>query len=171
MQTVEEKIACLERFDVAVTRWFEGKYDPEGQDVLRKSLNEMMPIARNITHSVGCLQLMSVAPPPAIGGMVLNNINPFDGLFQTYYGQSLIPNIRDMTQQAIGLLRSGRLEEVKEIPRNSHLPLPEKVTLAWLALHVSMKHWFMVVGILAAVFMLGVKVSTIGFIRELLGLS
>ena len=174
--TVEEKIACLECFDVAADRWFRGAYEPEGKDALRKLLNEMAPMVHSIISDAGCLKLMSVAPPPAIGGVVMKNINPFDMLFQNCYGMSFIPNIRDMAQQAIGVLRSGHFEEVKvnaqlqELAPSKQLALPEKVTLNWILHNVPIKLWLMGAGILASVFVLGVKASTLGFIREIFGL-
>jgi len=174
--TVEEKIACLEHFDAAANRWFRGEYEPEEKEALRKSLNEMLPIARSIIQSAGCLKLISVAPPPAIGGVVMENVNPFDMFFQSCYGMSFIPRIRDMTQQAIGILRSGHFEEAKvdaksqELVPSKPLSFPEKVTPSWLAHNVPISYWFMGIGLLASAFALGIKASTFGFIREIFGL-
>ncbi|OGS93220.1 MAG: hypothetical protein A2X75_02290 [Gallionellales bacterium GWE2_58_10] len=174
MQTVEEKIIYLERFDAAADRWFEGKYEHEEKEALRKTLNEMLPIARTLIQGAGCLKLISCGPPPAIGGMAISNANPFDMFFENYYGISFIPKIRDMTQQTIGVLHS-HIEESKVNTKFKkialELPVPEKVTLIWIAHNVPMKLWFMAAGILAATFVLGVKASTFGFIREIFGLS
>ena len=96
-------------------------------------------------------------------------------LFESYYGTSFIPNIRDMTQQAIGVLRSGRLEEVKEEPQktesvvNKELAAPEKVTLIWLVHHVPVRLWLAAGGVLIAAFALGIKASTWSFVKEILG--
>jgi hypothetical protein len=174
--TIEQKIACLERFDAAANRWFKGEYGLEGKEAIRKSLNEMVPIARTIIQNAGCLKLISVGPPPALGGVVIRNVDPFDMFFQDCYGISLIPNTRDMTQQAIGVLRSGHLEEAKvntksEMAASSkQLSLPEKVTLNWLVHNVPITLWLMGAGLLASAFSLGVKASTFGFIREIFGL-
>lgn len=46
---------------------------------------------------------MNLAPPSAIGGLVARGIDPFHMIFQDWYGRSLIPNIADMVDQAIGV--------------------------------------------------------------------
>ena len=177
-QSPEEKITLLEQFDSALERWFNGKVDQEGgKEALRKSLNEMTPMARALIREARCHKLMSASPPPAIGGPVLRNVDPFDMLFESYYGMSFIPNIRDMTQQAIGVLRSGRLEEVKQEPQKKEavfykeLAAPEKVTLIWLLRHVPVKLWLLAGGVLFATFTLGIKASTWSFVKEILSLG
>ena len=54
---------------------------------------------------------MSASHPPAIGGPILKNVDPFDMIFENYYGILFIPNIRDMSQQAIGIYLAGGLPE------------------------------------------------------------
>ena len=68
----------------------------------------------------------------------MENVNPFDMFFQRCYGMSFIPNIRDMTQQAIGILRGGHFEEAKvnakpqEIVPSKQLSFLKKLHLAGL---------------------------------------
>ena len=172
----EEKITLLEQFDSGMERWFNGKVDQGGREALRKSLNEMAPMASALIREARCHKLISASPPPAIGGPVLQNVDPFDMLFEIYFGMSFIPTIRDMTQQAIGVLRSGRLEEVKEEPEKKEavvykeLAAPEKVTLIWLVHHVPVKLWLLPVGALVAAFTFGFKASTWAFVKEILSL-
>lgn len=98
-------------------------------------------------------------------------------LFESYYGMSFIPTIRDMTQQAVGVLRSGRLEEVKEEPQKEEavvykeLAAPEKVTLIWLVHHVPVKLWLLAGGGVLAAFTLGIKASKWSFVKEILSLG
>ena len=176
-QSPEEKITLLEQFDSDLEGWFNGKAVQGGREVLRKSLNEMVPMARTLIREARCQKFISASPPPAIGGPVLQNVDPFDMLFESYYSMSFIPTIRDMTQQAIGVLRSGRLEEVKVEPERKdavvykELAAPETVTLIWLVRHVPVKLWLMAGGALLAVFTLGIKASTWSFVREILSLG
>jgi len=176
-QSPEEKITLLEQFDSALERWFNGKAGEGDRDALRKSLNEMAPMARALIREARCQKFVFASPPPAIGGPVLQNVDPFDMMFESYYGMSFIPNIRDMTQQAVGVLRSGRLEEVKEEPQEREavvykdLAAPEKVTLTWLVRHVPVTLWLLAGGVLLGAFSLGIKASTWSFVKEILSLG
>ena len=111
-----------------------------------------------------------------IGGPIIRNADPFDMIFENYFGMSLIPAVRDMTQQAIGVFRSGRIEEIKKEPREREdaviyreLAPPEKVTLLWLVRHVPVSLWLIAGGLLLAAFTLGMKASTWPLLRELFG--
>jgi len=175
-QSLEEKITLLEQFDSALERWFNGKVDQDGKETFRKSLNELAPMARAIIREARCYKLISVSPPPAIGGPVLQNVDPIDMLFKDYYGMSFIPTIRDMTQQAVGVLRSGGLDDANEEHQKEatvtckELAAPEKVTLIWLARHVPVTLWLLAGGVLLATFTLGIKASTWSFVKEILSL-
>lgn len=175
-QSLEEKITLLEQFDSALERWFNGKVDQGGKETLRKSLNELAPMARAIIREARCYKLISASPPPAIGGPVLQNVDPIDMLFEDYYSMSFIPTIRDMAQQAVGVLRSGGLNDAKEEHQKEatvayrELAAPEKVTLIWLARHVPVKLWLGAGVTLLAAFALGVKASTWSFVKEILSL-
>jgi hypothetical protein len=176
-QDLEEKIALLRQFEELLGRKFDGKYQPEGPDELRRKINEMAPRARRLLIEARCLKTMSASPPPAIGGPVLQNVDPFDMIFENYYGMSFIPNMRDMTQQAIGVYLAGGLpEKEKSEPDNrehvvyKQLEVPEKVTLGWLAQNVPIKFWLMAGGIVLAAFTLGIKASAWRFVQEILGL-
>lgn len=176
-QSPEEKITLLEQFDSGMERWFNGKVEQGDREALRKSLNEMAPMARALIREARCQKLISASPPPAIGGPFLQNVDPFDMLFESYYGMSFIPTIRDMTQQTIGVLRSGRLEEVKEEPQKKEavvykeLTAPDKVTLIWLVHHVPVKLWLLAGGVIFAAFTFGIKASMWSFVKEILSLG
>lgn len=173
-QSPEEKIALLEKFDSDLERWFNGDVGQGGEHSLRKSLNETAPMARVLISEARCHKLISASPPSAIGGMAIKNVDPFDMLFESYYGMSFIPTIRDMTQQTIGVLRSGRLDEVKGEPQKAEavvykeLPVPEKVTLVWLFQHVPVTLWLLAGSVLLATFALGIKASKWAFVIEIL---
>jgi len=175
--SLPEKLALLEQFDSGIQRWFDGTVDQGDKEALRKSLNEMAPMARALVREARCLKLVSVSPPAAIGGPVIRNADPFDMLFESYYGMSFIPTIRDMTQQAIGVLRSGRLDEVKGEPQKAEpvvykeLPVPEKVTLIWLLHHVPVKLWAVAAAALFSAFAFGIEASKWSFVKEILHLS
>ncbi|MDV2077794.1 hypothetical protein [Marinobacter xestospongiae] len=175
-KSANERIEILEEFDSLLGRQFEGKYEPEGREGLRKRINSSAPSVRSIVAKVGCMKRVSTAPPPAIGGPALQNVDPFDMIFDDYFGMSFIPTLRDMVQQAIGVIQAdpddsdtGKCEKEERIVYKQ-LDVPEKVTLAWLAHNVPIKLWFFGGGLLLAAFSLGLKASTWNFVREILGM-
>jgi hypothetical protein len=102
-ETCQPRITLLEEYRSAIKRWFHGQYEPEGEDSLRSVINRHNRAVRNIVYEAGCLKLITAAPPPAIGGIVIQNADPFDIVFESLWGSSVIPNIVDMIDQAIGV--------------------------------------------------------------------
>jgi hypothetical protein len=175
MRLDEEKIALLEQFDAALDRWFHSLSEDPDRGELRRSLNHMAPTARILVDEAGCGKRVTVAPPPMIGGPILHNIDPFDMLFDSPFGMSLIPTLRDMTQQAMGVFRSGRVPPKgrgKPQKKNVVLAAPQKVTLIWLVHNVPITMWVGAAAIacatIAGAFMLGIKASSWSFVHEIL---
>lgn len=100
---VAKTIELLTNFKRSIDRWFNGEYAPEGDAALRSSINRMTRAAQDAVRRVGCLKLVSAAPPPAVGGPILKNADPFDFIFESYFGRSMIPMLSDMVEQAIGV--------------------------------------------------------------------
>lgn len=98
----DRRIELLEQFHSDILRWFDGKYEPEGREELRKRINRNVLAARQATIDAGAFRRVSVGPPPAIGGMVVQNADPFDNLFVSHWGMSMIPMLADMVATAIG---------------------------------------------------------------------
>lgn len=171
----EDNAVFLEQFDQSLSRYFDGEYGPEGRPQLRKSINESAPRARELLVEAGCYKRMSAAPPPMVGGPVLKNVDPFDMLFESYYGVSFIPNVRDMIQKAIGVYRAGGPVRGPEPAKEEdviykQLELPEPVTLSWLVHHVPVKFWLAAAGLLVAAFSAGAKATEWEFVRAVFGL-
>ena len=61
---------------------------------------------------------MGVAPPAAVGGPVLQNIDPFASLFTSYWGFSVTPVVLDTIDSAIGVLRNP-LAHALEAPKKA----------------------------------------------------
>jgi predicted nucleotide-binding protein len=101
--TIDEKIALLTEFHASILKWFHGTSVEQGRDSLRSLINRKSSLAASLVKEAGCLQLMNIGPPPAIGGLVAHNVNPFDMLFESLWGMSLIPAAADMCEQAIGV--------------------------------------------------------------------
>lgn len=96
---LEKRIEVLKRFYDALARTFHGK--PNSED--RSFLNRNLIAVRNAVREAGTRKLIHISPPPAIGGVLMKNVDPFDNLFESFYGQSLIPDAMDSVEQAIGV--------------------------------------------------------------------
>ena len=72
-------------------------------------INQERQLIQKIVTRAGCLSLMSISPPPIIGGHVLQNLNPFDMIFDAPYGVNVIPTIIDAIDQSIGFIKNNKL--------------------------------------------------------------
>jgi hypothetical protein len=182
-QDTSEKIAFLERFKADIRSHFDG----DSSDALRTRISRAMPRAKNILSEAGALKTVTLSPPPAIGGLVVRNGDPFSFILQDYYGMSMIPAVADMIEEGIGVLESPEYEKelvlsesraqkaeksvapdsshpaVKRWPKRDEAKgqpeLPEKVTISWLVQHVPVSFWIWLFGLLAAAFVLGMKLG------------
>jgi hypothetical protein len=105
--TVDEKIARLESFKDLVLSW-ERSYEDAGlRAQLRSAINQEKNWVRQEVIEANCFKAVTIAPPPAIGGLVMNRADPFMMLFDVPYGLSLVEVVVDMVEETIGVLRSA----------------------------------------------------------------
>lgn len=100
---LQQRVEMLEKFHSMLSRWFDGKYEPEGKLAIRSYLNRNVVAVRNLVNQAGTLRRITMGPPPAIGGIVIERADPFENLFQSFWGVSLIPTAMDSIEQAIGV--------------------------------------------------------------------
>lgn len=81
-----------------------GKPIPEQ---FRSYVNRNLPAVRKAVEKAGCLKNFNIAPPSTVGGPIMQNIDPFDHIFDSPYGLSLNDSIIDMIEQTLGVLESG----------------------------------------------------------------
>ncbi|MFN7169109.1 MAG: hypothetical protein ACK4NV_18840 [Pannonibacter sp.] len=74
---------------------------------LRDEINRKKRAVKNIVLEYGCHKTYIISPPPAIGGPVVREVDPFEYIFEKIYGKSLVPALRDMLNEAIGCIVSG----------------------------------------------------------------
>lgn len=58
----------------------------EGRAGTRSEINQSLPLVRRIIGMPGTGKTLTIAPPPLVGGMIMQNVNPFDMLFSVPYG-------------------------------------------------------------------------------------
>jgi uncharacterized protein (TIGR02391 family) len=96
----DEKIRRLEEYKQMVRQ---RRRDPS----LRSLINQDTPWVRQEVFAAGCHGTITIAPPPAIGGLVARNVDPFTMIFDAPYGFDVTGVVVDMVDQTIGVLRSG----------------------------------------------------------------
>ncbi|MBN8532064.1 MAG: nucleotide-binding protein [Alphaproteobacteria bacterium] len=113
-----ELVKKLEDFRAAVNGW-----TTETQPTIRQShrsyINQKLHEIHEIVLLSGCLRTITISPPPAIGGVVMENVDPFTNIFGSIYGVHLGQAVKDCIDQAIGVIQSGKDHERKEILRKT----------------------------------------------------
>ncbi len=75
----------------------------------RSEINQYIPQVKKITYNAGTRKLMTIAPPPIIGGMILRNVDPMDMIFDAPYGLDIeiCNKVIDMLDETIGILQTN----------------------------------------------------------------
>jgi nucleotide-binding universal stress UspA family protein len=102
--TIDGRIKKLEEFKKAVLDWEQSYKDEARRTELRTYININKKWVQREVVEAGCMQRLTIAPPPAVGGLIMRDVNPFDVIFDGPYGLSVIDNVVDMIEQAIGVL-------------------------------------------------------------------
>jgi hypothetical protein len=106
--TDDQTISRLEQYKSLLTAYRRRDGD---RDELRSQLNQEKAWVRRQVIEAGCFVTVTVGPPPAIGGLVAQNIDPFTMLFEPPWGVDLGKVVLDMIDHTIGALRSGIIRE------------------------------------------------------------
>jgi hypothetical protein len=99
---IEEKIQRLEEFKTKLLLW-QKRHDPD----VRSFINQNSVWVRREVIEAGCFHTLTIGPPPAVGGLVMRNVDPFAMMFDPPYLMNLIGVVVDMIDQTIGVLRAG----------------------------------------------------------------
>lgn len=99
---VAEKIKKLEEFKALLSTWSKSR-DSDA----RSEINRQKTWVRREVIEAGCFHSFTIGPPPAIGGLIMRDIDAFAAIFDPPYGMSMIPSIKDMIDQTIGVLEAG----------------------------------------------------------------
>lgn len=83
---------------------------------LRAEINKETLWARKQVVEAGCLQTVTIGPPPAIGGLIAHDVDPFSTMFDPPYGRSLFSLIVDMLDRTIGVFSNPEFEPNKKRP-------------------------------------------------------
>lgn len=103
------KIERLEQFKALLKEW-----QARPAEESRSSISQSAAWVRRELIEVGCFGTVSIAPPAAVGGMILRNVDPFELIFNPPYGRSVIPTIIDWIDRAIGIFKDPEYEAQRE---------------------------------------------------------
>jgi hypothetical protein len=165
---VAAQMRFLTQFRADIIAHYHGASDA----TVRSRINKGLSRARQLVSDAGELKIVALSPPPAVGGTAIPRADPFNFILEAYYGMTLIPQVADMIEAAIGVLEDPefmkrRSEQLKQRSKQTAVTanepvvrepvLPDKVTLSWLVKHVPVSFWLWFVGLLAAAFVAGAK--------------
>jgi predicted nucleotide-binding protein len=103
----QHQLDLLREFQNVVWAWHHS--DSENPRELRSSINQNLRKVKQIVADAGCGMTLTISPPPAVGGMIMRGVDPFDTIFNPPYLQSLIPVISDVIDQTIGVIERGEV--------------------------------------------------------------
>jgi len=109
MDDLDDRIAALNDFLGLLDEW-----EKTHSNQIRAAISRTKQTIQREVLEAGCLHTLTISPPPAVGGMIMRGINPFSMIFEDIYGQSLIPQVRDMTNQTIGVLEDWKANPPQE---------------------------------------------------------
>lgn len=77
----------------------------------RSEINQKSELARRITIDAKCWSTITIIGPPILGSQKIV-IDPFTAIFEDFHGRSVISDVIDMIDRAIGVLDSEQFESL-----------------------------------------------------------
>jgi len=106
---IQEKIKKLEEFKYLLNRYFE-KYDAE----VRSEINKNKKWVKREVLEAGCFKTFTIGPPPAIGGLIMRNVDPFEVMFNPPYNMNVSLVVKDMIDETIGVIAADETKETSK---------------------------------------------------------
>lgn len=100
--TIKERIKILQDFYDSLSQYLKNEGSAQEHQKSKSFINRNLAVAKQLVAEAGTLSTMTLSPPAAVGGPIARGVNPFDMIFMDWYGDSLIPYVIDMVEQAIG---------------------------------------------------------------------
>lgn len=108
----EDKIAQPQEYRGKLLQW---RRRPDAD--LRSFINQHTVSVRREVLEAGCYHTVTVSPPPALGGYVMRDLDPFTAMFDPPYRIDLVQSVVDMVDRAIGVLRVAPSEPPAAQPK------------------------------------------------------
>ena len=105
-----EAVTKLEQFrDLIVS------YRSSPSDIVRRQIMQGSAEIEHLLKLAGCWVTVTAAPPPAVGGLIQRDVNPFSLIFDRMFGQLARQTVCDAIDKCIGAISRGVM---KQEPRN-----------------------------------------------------
>ena len=131
----EERVNRLQQYKDASIAW-EHSSDSQELTTLRTFLNQNKQAVKRDIVEARCYKTMTISPPPAVGGLVMSRICPFDMMFTPPYMQSLVPYVVDMIDEAIGVMSSPEFTKNSTEDSLIHLTQDYEAGYAFIAMPI-----------------------------------
>ncbi len=82
---------------------------------IREWINQNVARVKSEVFQAGCFATITIGPPPAVGGPILQDVDPFSMMFERIYLKSLVPTICDMIDKTIGFLLNPPPENSNQV--------------------------------------------------------
>lgn len=125
----EDRIGALQEFKELLRRWGNDRDVNSREEINRRNI----AVRREVLEA-GCFRTFTVGPPPAVGGLVMRNVDPFDMVFDPPYQMDFVQPIIDMIDQTIGVLETGGPLEAN--PNNAQLEVEIDEGYAFIAMPI-----------------------------------
>lgn len=109
---VGEKIELLKQFKEYLSQW-EQNHDVRS----RSEINQRLTWVRREVIEADCFKTLTIGPPPAVGGLIMRKVDPFNLIFNPPYLTNMVPTVIDMIDQTIGVLNAEPDESSSATPR------------------------------------------------------
>lgn len=127
-KTNTDLIKLLENYKMAVQAWSHGHQTLDDGTSIRTFINRSTQAVRKLVWRACCGRTMTISPPPLVGGMIMQNVDPFAYVFEGPYGINMVPIISDMIDETVGVIMAGELppEQKEKTPvRDKKRPLSQ----------------------------------------------
>lgn len=115
--TTKEALNVIELFKSLVFAFLNGNGN-------RSKINQNIAQVKKITYIANTHKVVTIAPPPMLGGLVMKNVDPLDMIFNAPYGmdEDVLYTIIDMMDETIGVLKSNPaiIEKYEENIKKEH---------------------------------------------------
>ena len=99
----KQRIKLLNEFISLLHEYLNQNTNNTEKAKIKSKINKNIIAVRSIVNDAGTNVRMVLSPPRIVGGPVAKNIDPFDMIFESWYGESFIPKIIEIIEQAIGV--------------------------------------------------------------------
>jgi len=165
----QQYISLLEEFRNLVI-----SYSRTRADTLRSEIVKKSSIVQKLVHKAQAGRTITIAPPPAVGGVMIRDANPFDLMFQDFPGVNIIGTVVDCVDEAIGRIEHDEGFSIEPKPINStQATKNDSVTRVTITKEVSKilgmpqeAFWPLLVALIGGMFYLGLRLGQTKFDSE-----